>query len=192
MEKKLEQATTKLRKYWQKNKHLPSFSEMANMFNYASKNAVSKLVNKLKRAGVVEQDANGHLIPGDALTSLPLLGNVQAGFPSPAEEELVDTLTLDKYLITNPDSSFLIEVAGDSMIEAGIQPKDLVIVDRGMTPKNNDIVLAKIDNDWTLKYLYKKGQRVYLQAANKNYPNLIPKQELEIAGVIVSSIRKYK
>ena len=78
------------------------------------------------------------------------------------------------------------------MIEAGIQPKDLVIVDRGLTPKNNDIVLAKIDNDWTLKYLYKKGQQVYLQAANENYPNLIPKEELEIAGVIVSSIRKYK
>ena len=192
MEKRLEQATNKLRKYWQKNKRLPSFSEMTNMFDYASKNAVSKLVTKLKNAGVVEQDKNGHLIPGDILTSLPLLGNVQAGFPSPAEEELVDTLTLDKYLITNPDSSFLIEVSGDSMIEAGIQPKDLVIVDRGLLPKNNDIVLAKIDNEWTLKYLYKKGQRVYLQAANENYPNLMPKQELEIAGVIVSSIRKYK
>ena len=192
MDKKLEQATNKLRKYWQKNKHLPSFSEMANIFNYASKNAVSKLVIRLKEAGIVEQDNNGHLIPGDILTSLPLLGNVQAGFPSPAEEELVDTLTLDRYLVNNPDSSFLIEVAGDSMIEAGIQPKDLVIVDRGLTPKNNDIVLAKIDNDWTLKYLYKKGQQVYLQAANENYPNLIPKEELEIAGVVVSSIRKYK
>jgi SOS regulatory protein LexA len=192
MEKRLEQATTKLRKYWQKNKRLPSFSEMATMFNYASKNAVSKLVIKLKEAGIVEQDGNGHLIPGDILTSLPLLGNVQAGFPSPAEEELVDTLTLDKYLVHNPDSSFLIEVAGDSMIEAGIQPKDLIIVDRGLTPKNNDIVLAKIDDEWTLKYLYKKGQRVYLQAANENYPNLVPEQELEIAGVIVSSIRKYK
>ncbi len=192
MDKKLEQATNKLRRYWQKNKRLPSFSEMANIFNYASKNAVSKLVIRLKEADIVEQDANGHLIPGDILTSLPLLGNVQAGFPSPAEEELVDTLTLDRYLVNNPDSSFLIEVAGDSMIEAGIQPKDLVIVDRGLTPKNNDIVLAKIDNDWTLKYLYKKGQQIYLQAANENYPNLIPKQELEIAGVVVSSIRKYK
>lgn len=192
MDKKIEQATNKLRKYWQKNKRLPSFSEMANIFDYASKNAVSKLVIKLKDAGIVDQDGGGHLIPGDILTSLPLLGNVQAGFPSPAEEELVDTLTLDRYLINNPDSSFLIEVAGDSMIDAGIQPKDLVIVDRSLTPKNNDIVLAKIDNDWTLKYLYKKGQRVYLQAANENYPNLVPNQELEIAGVIVSSIRKYK
>jgi len=192
MDKKIEQAKTKLRKYWQKNKRLPSFSEMANIFDYASKNAVSKLVIKLKDEGIVEQDENGHLIPGDILTSLPLLGNVQAGFPSPAEEELVDTLTLDRYLINNPDSSFLIEVSGDSMIDAGIQPKDLVIVDRALTPKNNDIVLAKIDNDWTLKYLYKKGQRVYLQAANENYPNLVPTEELEIAGVIVSSIRKYK
>ncbi|MFW0862644.1 MAG: transcriptional repressor LexA [Candidatus Komeilibacteria bacterium] len=192
MDKRLEQATAKLRKYWQKNRRLPSFSEMASIFGYASKNAVSKLVVKLKDAGIVDQDENGHLIPGEILTSLPLLGNVQAGFPSPAEEELVDTLTLDRYLINNPDSSFLIEVSGDSMIDAGIQPKDLVIVDRALTPKNNDIVLAKIDNDWTLKYLYKKGQRVYLQAANENYPNLVPNEELEIAGVIVSSIRKYK
>ncbi|MCR4280519.1 MAG: translesion error-prone DNA polymerase V autoproteolytic subunit [Candidatus Komeilibacteria bacterium] len=192
MDKKVKQAGDKLGRYWRQHKRLPSFAEMADIFGYASKNAVTKLVAKLKDAHLVEQDASGRLVPGSLLTSLPVLGNVQAGFPSPAEEELVDSLTLDDYLINNPQSSFIIEVAGESMLDAGIQPKDLVIVDRGLTPKNNDIVLAQIDNEWTLKYFNKKGNKVSLQAANDKYPTLIPQSELTVAGVVVSSIRKYK
>lgn len=192
MDKKLEQAKKKLRRFWEQYKRLPSFSEMAELFDYSSKNAVSKLVGRLKEANIIDQDSKGHIIPGRIFNSLPMLGNVQAGFPTPAEEELVDTLTLDEYLINNHNSSFLVEVAGDSMINAGIHPKDLVIVDRGLDPKNNDIVLANIDNEWTLKYFNKKGKQVYLQAANEQYPELVPQQELSVAGVIVSCIRKYK
>jgi len=192
MEKRLEQANKKLRRFWEQHKRLPSFSEMAEIFNYSSKNAVSKLVSRLKEANLIDQDSKGHIIPGGTFNSLPLLGNVQAGFPTPAEEELVDTLTLDEYLINNHNSSFLVEVAGDSMINAGIHPKDLVIVDRSLDPKNNDIVLANIDDEWTLKYFNKKGNQVYLQAANEQYPELVPQQELSVAGVIVSCIRKYK
>ena len=84
-----------------------------------------------------------------------MLGMVTAGFPSPAEEELVDALSLDDYLIGNRQATFILKVSGDSMRDAGILPDDLVIVDRGLNPKNGDIVIAEVDGEWTMKYLKK-------------------------------------
>jgi SOS-response transcriptional repressor LexA len=73
-----------------------------------------------------------------------VLGSVEAGFPSPAEEELVDTLSLDDLLIQNREATFLLKVSGDSMINAGILPGDMVIIDKGLTPKSGDIVIARL------------------------------------------------
>src|ERR1700693_3413162 len=84
-----------------------------------------------------------------------VLGSVAAGFPSPAEEELVDTLSLDDLLIQNREATFLLKVSGDSMTGAGILPGDMVIVDKGQTPKSGDIVIAEVDGAWTMKYLRK-------------------------------------
>lgn len=192
MDNNLKQAQDKLSSFWQHHHRLPSFAELCDLFDYASKNAAAKLVAKLKEAQIVDQDDSGRLVPGKLLTGVPILGYVQAGFPTPAEEELADTITLDQYLLRNRNSCFITEVAGDSMLDAGIQPKDMVIIDRSLTPQNNDIVLAQIDSQWTLKYFQKKGKDVYLQAANEKYPKLVPQQELMIAGVVVSCIRKYK
>ena len=82
---------------------------------------------------------------------LPVLGYVIAGFPTPAEEELRDLLSFDEYLITRPNSSFILKVSGDSMINAGILPGDLVIVEKGRNPKTGDIVIAEVDGKWTMK-----------------------------------------
>ena len=68
---------------------------------------------------------------------------------------------------------------------------DLVLVQRGRTPRTGDIVVAQIDNEWTLKYLEKKDGRVFLRAANKRYPDIIPADELVITGVVVANVRKY-
>jgi len=121
-----------------------------------------------------------------------LLGLVKAGFPSPAEEELRDTLSLDEFLVQNPDASFLLKVSGDSMSGAGILPGDLVIVDRRQTAKNGDIVIAEVDGEWTMKFLKKSGGTVYLLPANPEYQPIRPKQELKIAGVVTAVVRKYK
>ena len=121
-----------------------------------------------------------------------LLGTVQAGFPSPAEEELIDTLSLDEFLIKNPQASYLVKVTGDSMIDAGIMPDDLVIVDRGRQPRHGDIVIAEVDGAWTMKYYEKRGSKVLLRAANKKYLPIEPKAELVIGGVVVANVRKYK
>jgi repressor LexA len=121
-----------------------------------------------------------------------MLGSVEAGFPSPAEEELVDTLSLDDLLIQNRDASFLLKVSGDSMTGAGIMPGDMVIIDKGQTPKSGDIVIAQVDGEWTMKYLRKRGNDVVLVAANPKYQPIRPRNELKISGVVTAVVRKYK
>jgi repressor LexA len=120
------------------------------------------------------------------------LGAVEAGWPSPAEEELRDTLSLDDLLVQNREASFLLKVSGDSMSGAGILPGDMVIVDRGQTPKSGDIVIAEVDGAWTMKYLRKRGASVVLVPANPKYRPIRPERELTIAGVVTAVVRKYK
>jgi SOS-response transcriptional repressor LexA len=119
-------------------------------------------------------------------------GTVVAGWPSPAEEELADTMTLDEYLIPNKDAVYLFRVKGESMRDAGILDGDIALVERGRTPKDWDIVLADIDGQWTLKYFRKQGGKVWLEAANKNFKPIYPEEVLKIPAVLVSLIRKYK
>jgi repressor LexA len=171
---------------------MPSFSEIGELTGLRSKNAVSKLVDKLDNLKVIGKDAKGRLIPRSIAAPVRILGFVEAGFPSPAEEELADTLSLDDLLIENPDATFLLRVSGDSMSEAGILPGDMVIVDRGQTPKSGDIVIAEVDGQWTMKYLRKRGESVTLIPANPNYKPIKPKNELKIGGVVTAVVRKYR
>ena len=120
-----------------------------------------------------------------------IAGHISAGFPSPAEEELRDIISFDDYLVPRPLSSFILRVSGDSMAGAGIMPDDLVIVERGRVPKNGDIVIAEIDGDWAMKYFYKAGGRITLEAANPRYQTIKPNMELRITGIVVACVRKY-
>ena len=121
-----------------------------------------------------------------------VLGSVEAGFPSPAEEELVDTLSLDDLLIQNREATFLLKVSGDSMTGAGIMPGDMVLVDKGRTPKSGDIVIAQVDGEWTMKFLRTRKDGVLLVPANPKYQPIRPKNELKISGVVTAVVRKYK
>jgi SOS regulatory protein LexA len=121
-----------------------------------------------------------------------VIGRVEAGFPSPAEEELVDTLSLDDLLIQNREATFLLKVSGDSMINAGILPGDMVIIDKSLTPKSGDIVIAQVDGEWTMKFLRKRKGDVVLMPANSKYQPIRPKNELKISGVVTAVVRKYK
>jgi SOS regulatory protein LexA len=178
--------------FYRQKGRMPSFSEICEIVGFRSKNAVFKLVNKLERLKFIERDEKGRLIPGSIAFNAKILGTVEAGFPSPAEEELADTLSLDELLIQNPDATFLLKVSGDSMSEAGILPGDMVLVDRGQVHKSGDIVIAEVDGEWTMKYLRKKGESVALIPANPKYKPLKPKKELKIAGVVTAVVRKYR
>jgi SOS regulatory protein LexA len=182
----------KIKTFYFKKKRMPSYSEMLIVFGLKSKNAVFKRVSALIKAGFLEKDNRGQLISKRPMAAVPLLGSIQAGFPSPAEEELQDVVSLDEYLISNPNATFLVKVKGDSMIDAGIHQDDLVLIQKNLQPKDGDIVIAQVDGEWTLKYFKQKANKAYLQAANQKYPFIIPRQELSIAGVVIANIRKYK
>ena len=170
---------------------MPSYSEIMDILGFKSKNAVYKLVNKLIDAGIISKDSNGRIIPNNLFQEVKLLGLVEAGIPSVASEEALDTMNLDNYLINNRESTYLLEVKGDSMIEEGIKEGDLVIVERKSDPKDGDIVIAEVDGGWTMKYFRKKGNSVYLQPANKNYKPIYPEQDLKISAIVKGVIRKY-
>lgn len=162
-----------------------------DLVGFKSKNAVYKLIDKLIDEGVVTKDAKGKLSPTKMIGEIPLLGLVEAGFPTTAEEEVLETLSLDSYLIKHRDSSYLLEVKGDSMIDEGIKEGDLVIVERTGVAKDGDIVIAEVDGGWTMKYFKKKGSQIYLMPANKNYKPIYPEYDLKIAAIVKGVIRKY-
>ncbi|MBU4199379.1 MAG: transcriptional repressor LexA [Verrucomicrobia bacterium] len=179
-----------LRRFVKTEGRIPTYREMLALFEYRSKNAVHGLVKKLVHFGYVRK-SRGKLAATSRLTGvLKLLGAVQAGFPSPAEEELADTINLDEFLVERPDTTYLLTVSGDSMIEAGIHPGDLVLVEKGRTPKNRDIVVAQVDDEWTIKYFIKDSEGILLQPANRKYESIRPRRFLTIGGVVRAVIRK--
>ena len=108
-----------LQSFYKKNKRLPSYSEMLILFGLASKNAIAKIVNKLVEQGFLDK-ISGKLAPANLFFQIPLLGNVKAGFPTGAEEDL-NFMSLDEYLVDKPGSSFMLRVAGDSLEGIGIK-----------------------------------------------------------------------
>lgn len=181
----------KILDFYHKQGRMPTYSEIADIFGWRSKNSVYKFILKLQRLGILKKDTKGRIIPSST-GRLRVLGIIEAGFPSPAEEELADTLSLDKWLIENPSSTFMLKVSGESMSKAGILPGDLVLVDRSQIPKSGDIVIAEVDGQWTMKYLKRKGDDIWLIPANPKYKPIKPKKELKIGGVVTAVIRKYK
>jgi repressor LexA len=186
-----EKRIEKLRRFYRRRKRLPSYAEMMALFDVRSKNAVWRIMQKLNEGEWVQKDSRGKWVPGKRLSTVKVLGEIQAGWPSPAEEELVDTISLDNYLIENQQSTFLLRVSGRSMIGAGIMPGDLVLVERGRTPQLNDIVIARVDDEYTLKRYFKSGGRVALAPENPEFETIYPESELMIEGVVVGVVRKY-
>ena len=125
---------------------------------------------------------------------IPLLtDSVSAGFPSPADDYTEENIDLNEHLISNPFSTFFLRVKGDSMINAGIKDQDLIIVDKSLTAKPGNIIIAMIDGEFTIKRLSIKNNELYLKAENHNYPDFRFKNHIDIQiwGVVIYSIHSY-
>lgn len=187
----IERVSTALRRFFKRHRRMPSYAELARLAGYRSKNAAVKLAQRLIEAGLIRRDSTGRLVPNRLWGQTRVLGTVEAGWPSPAEEELQDTMSLDEWLISNREATFMLKVQGDSMTGAGIMPGDMVLVQRGKQAQEGDVVIAEVDGKWTMKTLrYRRGAPV-LVAANKKYTDIKASEELNIAAVVVAVIRKY-
>lgn len=189
---KLSERIPVLNDYIRRNGRAPTLDELCTLFNVRSKNTASVMAGKFVAAGVLGRTETGRLVAPRQFpaSKLRLLGSVAAGFPSPAEESLLDTMSLDEYLINRPEATFMLKVEGDSMIDAGILPGDTVLVERGRAPRNGDIVIACVDGAWTMKYFFTDGQGVRLEPANRKFATIRPRQKLAVEGVVSSVIRK--
>jgi repressor LexA len=193
MEKKRDVKTVEreIQTFYRRERRMPTYKEMLDLLEVRSKSVVHYWMEKLCANGALVRDTKGFLKLVSPVSGIPVAGAIAAGYPSPAEEELRDIISIDEYLITRPESSFLVKVSGDSMTGAGIMDGDMVIVEKGREPKNGDIVLAEVDGDWTMKYFVRKGKEIVLEAANPKYPTIRARNELRLGGIITAVIRKY-
>lgn len=140
------------------------------------------------------------ILKGGFNTPLPLpyaeMG-VQAGFPSPAQDYIDRSLDFNRELIAHPSATFYAKVVGDSMIEAGIAEGDIVVIDRAVDPEQDDIVVAFINGEFTIKYIdfseFKK-KRIWLRPGNRKYPSIkvTDAEDFRVWGVVVKVIKNLK
>jgi len=187
------QHLARLQDYYAKHRVLPSYARIGALVGLNSKASVADLVVRLKAEGFVESTPDRRLKPGRRFFERPVAESVQAGLPTLAPDIIApDTITIDERLIPNPSKTVLIKVKGDSMIDAGIQEGDLVVVEKRASPNVGDIVVAILSNEFTLKRFGREKGRVVLRPENKAYPVIRPKGELEIFGVVIGVFRTYR
>ncbi|ABK44606.1 SOS response UmuD protein, Serine peptidase, MEROPS family S24 [Magnetococcus marinus MC-1] len=126
--------------------------------------------------------------------TIPLAGSrVAAGFPSPADDFVEAQLDLNQHLVKHPAATFFVRVAGESMIEAGIHPGDILVVDRSLQPESGQIVIAVLDGELTVKRLEKRAGKLFLMPANRNFTPIEvgAEADLLIWGVVTSTVHQF-
>lgn len=176
----------------------PSVSEMAEYLKVKSKNAVAKLLSALEQQGYIKTTGKARGIEvletlGESLEKgwikVPLLGHIQAGSPHLAEEHVEEWINLPQTLTKGRRDVFLLRVRGDSMVNAGIFEGDLVIVRPQKDARHNEIVVALLHDEATVKRFIQIKNRAYLKAENPKYKNIYPKEDWMIQGKVVGVIR---
>ena len=185
------QYLAKLQEYYARHRVLPSYASIGALVGLSSKASVAEMVLRLKGYGFLESSPDRRLKPGKRFFERAVAESVRAGFPHPAAEISPATFTIDEQLVPHPSRSVLVTVKGDSMIDAGIHTGDIVVVEKRVAANVGDIVVAIIDNEFTLKRLDREKGRIVLRPENRAYPVIRPKDGAEIFGVVVGLFRKY-
>jgi repressor LexA len=181
-----------LRTYWKRNKAFPSMAKLCDVVGLSSTSSVFALVGRLTDARYLER-VDGRIAPGKLFFARTVMGPVRAGVPQPVSQEELELLTLDDYLIDEPNRTSLHRVRGDSMRDAGIFDGDLVAVEHNSPTQPGDIVVAYADEELTVKTL-RLGEdgKYFLEAANPAYKPIHPTNSLELLGVVVSVVRRVR
>lgn len=181
----------------------PTIREMKEHFGVSSDNSILKHLKALADKGYIEKDDTPRGIKllssiKEKLTGafedikLPVFGFIPAGGPVASEEHVDSWMSVGSDLAENPEDFFILRVTGNSMIDAGIFEGDMVLINSAKQPKDQDIVVALVDNENTLKrYVKQKNGQVYLKAENPEYSDIYPENDLQVQGVVTSLIRQY-
>ena len=178
----------------------PTFAEMARAIDVSSKNAVAKLLRRLEDAGYIRRDSSARGIEvlktlGESLSpdtvSVPLVGEVVAGTPVLAEENIEDNVIMPADLVGGFSNVFMLRVRGDSMKDAGILEGDRVLVRQHVQADNGDIVVACIGDETTVKRFVRTEKQTYLKAENPDHSDIHPSVDWTIQGKVIAVTREY-
>ena len=169
---------------------LPSYEIIAKDFGFKHKNSVWQYFNKLKENDLIREKNGKFFINPECFGAIMFTSAVRAGFATVAEDSIEKRISLDETFDLDNPSVFVFNVSGDSMVNAGIFDGDKVIVRKTPVAKNGDIVLAFVDNGYTLKTYRQKDGKVWLQPENPEYPIIEPQEVLTIFGVAKGVVRE--
>ena len=181
----------KLQDYYAEHKVIPSYSVMASLWGVSAKSWVSQCVKRFEESGYLDWTPDKQLKPGPRFFERRLAHDtVQAGLPQAAVADSHEMLTIDDYLVPHPSRTSLVRVKGDSMVDAGIREGDLLVVEQQNHANVGEIVVAIVDNEFTVKYLEREKGELILKPANKAYPVIRPRGRMEIFGVMAGLVRR--
>lgn len=199
---------TFLQKFLEENGYPPTLREIGRHFNISSTFGVKRHLEALEKKGYLNIMSNAsrgisitrdeispltsaQIFQLDGIKKIPIVGRVAAGSPILAEENLDGAITIDSNFIRKSDNSFALKVKGDSMIDAGIFEGDLVIINPQSNANNGDIIVARIEDEVTVKVYENKNQQIKLIPQNKNYEPIVVKNinEFSIVGKVTGLIR---
>lgn len=181
-----------LQDYFATNRGLPSYSHMQKMFGLGSKETVGKFIARMKLQGFLDHAPDKKLMPGRRFFERSLSNSsVQAGALTAAYSEGEEQIIIDEMLIRKPSVTTLIPVRGESMKDAGIMDGDTIVVEKRPLANVGDIVVAVVDNVFTVKTLGIEDGKFVLIPANKDFVTIRPEEGFEIFGVVAGQFRSY-
>lgn len=180
--------------YQQEHGITPSYRQIMNALKLGSLATVRRYVMELENQGVLKRSEIGKIIPMPKLKKgnfvlAPLIGSIVCGIPNPSEENYEDTYALPTDIF-GKGYLFMLHAEGNSMIEAGISPGDLLVLRKQDSADDGEIVVALVDGETTLKRLYHRDGKIILHPENKRMKDIIV-DDCNVQGVLVSCIKKY-
>ena len=182
----------KLQDYYAEHKVIPSYSVLATLWGISAKSWVSECVRRFEEAGFLDWTPDRQLKPGKRFFERRVAeAAVQAGLPNAAASDGYDFVSsIDEMVVRVPSKTELVRVKGDSMVDAGILEGDYLVVEKQPHANVGDIVVAIVDNEFTVKYLEREKGAFVLKPANRAYPVIRPRGRLEIFGVMAGLVRR--
>ncbi len=185
--------------YTSDNGYPPSVREICVEFSIKSTATVHQYLNRLENNGLIRKNSQMsraiEVVNSDRelkkkVVNIPLVGTVAAGIPSLAEQTFEDAFPFPSGMFSNSDELFLLTVKGESMIEAGILPGDMIVVKKADYARDGQIVVALTGDEATVKRFYRDGEYVRLHPENSTMRDMVFKNDLKILGIVVGLVRR--